>query len=281
MPKSDSSKLEKLKTLLRKSSAQAALPVLCLFAAWLAIVPVAVAQADFTLQASSLNPDAVAPGGVTSSNITIGAVNGFSGTVALSCQVTSTVTTTDTPVCTVSPSSVTAPAGASATITTQGGTTPVSYSIVITGTGPTTTHSTSALNLTVLSVAPDFTVTVLTAVSPSSVPAGNGAEGTVSINPINGYTSPNPNDPNSGVWLSCASITPLVTIPPVCSFSPPHPIITGLAPVTSTLTISTYGPVTTGAVSAPRYFYTLWLPLPMLALAGLGAAAGGKRSRKA
>src|SRR5271170_7233901 len=31
----------------------------------------------------------------------------------------------------------------------------------------------------------------------------------------------------------------------------------------------------------PRGLYALWLPLPMLALAGLGAAAGGKRSRKA
>jgi hypothetical protein len=50
---------------------------------------------------------------------------------------------------------------------------------------------------------------------------------------------------------------------------------------TSTLTISSYGPVTTGAGIRPRGFYALWLPLPMLALAGIGAVFGKKRSGSA
>jgi len=77
-------------------------------------------------------------------------------------------------------------------------------------------------------------------------------------------------------------MTPLVTIPPVCSFNPPAVPVSGGVPGTSTITINTFGPITTGAVARKsRNSYALWLPLPMLALAGLGAAAGGKRSRKA
>jgi hypothetical protein len=101
------------------------------------------------------------------------------------------------------------------------------------------------------------------------------------INPINGYTSPpDPSNPAGGITLSCASITPLVTIPPVCSFNKPSVKITG-PPETSTVTISTFGPIITGALPRSHSFYGLWLPLPMLALVGLGAAIGGKRSGKA
>jgi hypothetical protein len=119
-------------------------------------------------------------------------------------------------------------------------------------------------------------------VVPSSVPAGSGGQGTIVINPINGYSSPG--YPNKGITLSCASITPLVTIPPVCSFSYPAGVqgvpVNG-APSTSTITISTYGPIITGVLAQPRGFYALWLSLPLMSLVGLGAAMGGKRSRKA
>jgi hypothetical protein len=157
----------------------------------------------------------------------------------------------------------------------MGLTSTVGYSITITGTPSSGTQPPPlTLNLTVLAVTPQFTISVEKAVVPSSVPAGSGGEGTITINPINGYSNP------VGVTLSCATITPLVTIPPVCSFNPATVPVNG-TPITSTLTISTFGPVTTGAVAAPRSFYALWMPVPMLALVGLGAAAGGKRSRKA
>jgi hypothetical protein len=161
----------------------------------------------------------------------------------------------------------------------MGGTTTVSYNITITGTAPSTgqTATTAPLSFTVLAVTQQFTITIEKAVVPSSVPAGSGGEGTITVNPINGYISP-PGTP--GVTLSCATITPLVTIPPVCSFNPPTVMVNG-TPEPSTITISTFGPVTTGAVAHPRSFYALWMPLPMLALVGLGAAVGGKRSRKA
>jgi hypothetical protein len=131
--------------------------------------------------------------------------------------------------------------------------------------------------MTVLAVTPQFTITIAKAVVPNSVAAGSGGQGVVNINPINGYASP---AGTPGVTLSCASITPLVTIPPVCSFNPANVVVTGTV-ATSTLTISTFGPVTKSAIAHPRTFYAAWMPWPMLALVGFGAAVGGKRSRKA
>lgn len=253
---------------------------LCLGAALLALPSLAHAQADFTLVAAPFSPLAIAPGGTSSSNITIGTVNGFTGTVSLSCQVSSSLPTTDTPTCAVSPATVTPPAGATATITTSIKTTTVSYSITITGTGPSTTHITPPEALTVLAVTPQFTITVQSPVVPASVPAGSGAQGVILITPVNGYVSPG--YPKEGITLSCAAITPLVTYPPICSFSYP-PGLNSLpvngAPVTSTLTISVPGPQNISATSHPRMFYALWLPLPMLVMAGMGPV-GGKRARK-
>ena len=269
---------------LQLHSRRVGLPLLCLFVASLAL-PSASAQADFTLSLNpaTLSPDAVAPGGVSSLTIEVVAASGFSGTITLGCTVTPSISgTVSNPVCTVSPSTLSGSGGATATISTQTNTTAVSYGIAITATDATGTQTSPTLNLTVLAVVPQFTITILSPVAPTSVPAGSGAQGTVSINPINGYSSPATTDPTkAGVYLSCASITPLVTIAPVCSFSPPNPTVTSSGSQPSTLTISTFGPITTGFVDRPRYFYALWFPLPLLVLAGFGAAVGGKRSRKA
>jgi hypothetical protein len=280
LPKSNASTSRSSKFNLKLRPAHARL--LWFATAFLTLLASASAQ-DFNIQAAPFSPDAVAPGGTSSSNITIGADVGFTGTVDLTCQVSSSQSTASAPACMVSPSIVTPPSGATATLTTTGQTTTVGYSITITGTGPATTHTTTAQNLTVLAVTPQFTITVKSPVVPGSVPAGTGSQGVIIINPINGYISPNKQiggQAVTGITLSCASITPLVTIPPVCSFNPPNPPVSG-APATSTLTINTYGPVTTGALAPRPNFYALWLPVPMLALVGLAAAAGGKQSRKA
>jgi hypothetical protein len=258
--------------------------VVCLLAASLvfALTPAAVAQgtSEFTLQPGSFNPDAVAPSGVSSSLIQVGSVNGFSGTVNLSCQVTSQQAATDPPVCTVSPTSVTAPASATATVTTKSTTSTQLYDITITGTGPTTTYTTPPLPLTVLAVTPQFTISVTSSVTPSSVPAGTGAQGVVTVNPVYGYVTPN----GGGITLSCASMTPLVTIAPVCSFTYPQGKpslpISGTTPASATLTIGTFGPITTGGSHA-RKLTGLWLSLPLFGLVGFGAAASRKRSRRA
>lgn len=246
-----------------------------------ALAPAARAQgtSEFLLTPASLDPVAIAPGGTSSSSIRVDPANGYTGTVTLGCQVTASQPTTSTPVCTVSPATVTPPATATATITSTTQTTTVGYSVTITGTGATTTYSAPPLQLTVLAVTPQFTITVVDAIAPSSVPAGSGAQGTVSVNPVNGYITP-----DGGITLYCSSITPLVTIAPVCSFAYP-----GNASVLKlsnnaqdvTLTINTFGPVVTGASSRPRHFYALWLSLPLLGIVGVGSTLAGKRARRA
>ena len=238
-------------------------------------------QAGFTLQMTTFSgKGTVDPGGEATSSLALGTTNGFSGTVDLSCQATSKETVTIFPTCVVSPASVAPPASATAivnTVTNAGTATPGLYLITVTGTASAATPNTVTAQafLTVQSVAPGFTITVQTAVAPSSVHAGNAAEGVISVNPINGYSGT--------VTLSCASITPLVTIPPICSFSYP-PGSKGLpvngVPATATINISTY-PLPTASLGRSRGFFALWMPLPLLALAGVGAAAGGRRSRKA
>jgi len=257
--------------------------IVCLLAVSLVFASAQVAMAqgtsEFTLQANSFSPDAVAPSGVSSSLIQVGSVNGFSGTVNLSCQVTSQQAATDPPVCTVSPASVTVPASATATVTTKSTTSTQPYSITITGTGPTTTYTTPSLPLTVLAVSPQFTLSVTSAVAPSSVPAGTGAQGVVTVNPVYGYVTPT----SGGITLACASITPLVTIAPVCTFTYSNGKslqVSGTTASSATLTIGTFGPITTGAHNS-RNAFGLWFSLPLLGLVGFGAAASGKRSRRA
>ncbi len=241
------------------------------------LLPAAAQTPGFSVQATQFSPDAILPGGTASADITVSSDPGFTGSVSLACQVTPQQTApATTPACAVSQSVVTPPGGASATITSNGNASTIAYTVTITGTDGSGNTATKTLSLSVIPVTPSFNITVAKAVAPSSVTAGNGAQGTININPVYGYISP-----SGGVTLSCASITPLVTIPPVCSFNPPAVQITGPTTVTSTLTISTYGPVITGSVAHPRGLYALWLPLPTLAFAGLGAATGGKRSRRA
>ncbi len=252
------------------------------FLALLALT-VPVSAQDFTLSASPLSPDAVFPGGISSTVVSLVPGNGFAGPVTLSCTVTPTVqiTSDSFPTCTLSPSSLSGSGSASATITTSGTTPQIGYTITVTGTDGSGSVTTEPLTFTVLAAAPQFTITVTTALAPSSVVAGKGAEGTVTVNPLAGYSTPT----NGYITLFCGSITPLVTIAPVCSFTYPTGQkgvqINGNTPVSSTITVTSYGPITTGSTLHPHNFFALWLAIPMLGIVCLGVGAGGKRSRKA
>jgi hypothetical protein len=244
---------------------------LCLAVACLVFMPSAFAQ-DFTLQAVAFSPYAVDPGGTASANLTLGTLNGFTGTVALSCTV-APVQTAGTPTCAVSPATVTPSAGATVTVTTAtatGVSPPALYTITVTGTGPSTTHSVQE-NLTVLAVTPAFTITVGTAVTPSSVHAGSGGTGIVDVNPINGYSG--------SVTLACASITPIVVVPPLCTFNPPVVTVNGTQ-TTSTITINTIGTTTTGAVVQGRGFDALWMPFPLIAVLAVCISSRDNRKRR-
>jgi hypothetical protein len=278
-------RFELLSSILRLRNTHGGVPVslVLIVFLFLGVLPSASGQAGFSLQMTAFSgKGTVDPGGEATSSLTLGTVNSFSGTVDLSCQATSKETIPIFPTCVVSPASVAPPATATAivnTVTNAGTATPGLYLITVTGTSSTATPTTVTAQayLTVQSVAPGFTITVQTVVAPSSVHAGSGGQGVISVNPLNGYASP-----GAGVTLSCASITPLVTIPPICSFNP-NPVPVNGTVATSTISISTFGPITAGSLARPnaRGFSALWLPLPLLVLAGVGAAAGGKRSRKA
>ena len=254
------------------------LPALCLLAGLL-VLPAASASVDFTLYGDVVLAACDGGGRYVLLEHYRGDTHRVQRQVTLGCTVTASVSIppAELPTCLVSPASMTSSGGASATINTTGTTPTIGYSITITGTDASGTVSLPPMDLTVLAVSEQFTVTIQSAVAPSSVPAGNGSQAVISVNPLNGYVSP-----AGGVTLYCASMTPLVTLGPVCSFAYPTGStglpVNGVA-ATSTLTISTFGPVPTGAAVRPRNFYALWLFLPMLGLAGRGAAARGKKSR--
>jgi hypothetical protein len=281
------SRFPSLQLILKFRRARAGLVVLCL-AAFTMLPRLAMCQ-TFSLSLASFNFDAVDPGGTDSANVT---VNGSGVTVSLSCTATPQQAVTVLPSCTVSPSSVDAPGSTVVTFNTvimETGCVPSPsnscqetasaglYLITVTGTAGSTTQTQSQY-LTVLSVAAQYTITIATPMNPTTVAAGLSSNGTVSVNPLNGY--------KGQVTLSCASISPLVVVfPPYCSFNPPFVTVDG-APMPSTLTIKSTGPASvppnpgTSRSPAPGSL-GFWLAVPTFAFAGLGAAAGGKRSRKA
>lgn len=251
-------------------------------------IPAATAQ-DFSLTAGPLTEKAVAPGGTSASNVTLTTNSGFVGPVTFSCTVTpiGVSGTVSNPVCTVSPASLAEAGGASATITTTDTTTNVSYSIVVSGTDASGTVSAQPLTLTVLAVTPVFTLSVVDPVAPSSVPAASSAEGTIVVNPINGYTTPttctqSTTAANCGITLYCASISPLELYSPYCSFTYPNgfPSLVvggGQSSQPVTVTINTFGPVITGSKSSRRILYALWCGIPLFGLVAMICSDNRKR----
>jgi hypothetical protein len=217
---------------------------------------------DFELSsANGLQPPDVQPGGTTSAGLNL---QGTSASVALSCTVTSTQTTTNLPTCAVSPATATPPAQPSLTVDALPATVAGLYTVTVTGTDASGT-ATLPLNLNVVGVSADYTVSVTTPAVPSSVAQGFGAKATITVTPIGSYTG--------NVTLFCLSVTPAVLSAPVCSFSPSPVPVTGGAPPTATLTVTTFGTsnTTTAKLGTSRLFYALWLAVPGLALVGAGA----------
>jgi Domain of unknown function (DUF1929)/IPT/TIG domain/Glyoxal oxidase N-terminus len=80
------------------------------------------APPDFTLKASPLSPSTVAPGGSATSTITITGLNGFTGTLNLSCGSIAPAVS-PAPTCTFSPPTVTGSGTSNLTVRTTAGTT--------------------------------------------------------------------------------------------------------------------------------------------------------------
>jgi hypothetical protein len=238
----------------------------------LSAASVSLAYGQFTLTVSSLRPLAgVDPGGSATATIDLEPVGAFDSPIDLTCQVTSGPATTSPPVCTPSPVSAIPPAdGPSLTITTTASTLAGTYQITVTGTSPGATTQTATLSLNVADLTQSYLLSVSpTTANPSPVPAGSSATATVTITGLGNYTG--------NVTLACLSVSPIVTAAPYCSFDPATATVAdGVGQ--SILTISTFGAeVNATNRSRPRLFYGLWLAVPGLALAGLGATRNHRK----
>jgi hypothetical protein len=199
--------------------------------------------ATFSLTASQAAD--VAPGGSTTSSITITPGNGFTGAVALTCAVIDgPAGAVDVPTCSVSqPAAITGtqPVTATLTVSTKPTTTAGSFTTTVTGTSGTTT---ATVNVAATVTGP--TVTPLFALSgaPISI-ASPGVNGTsvVTVTPSGGFTGT--------VQLSCAvNGGPSGAVEaPTCSITQPT-AITGTQPATAQLTITTQTTTSPGSYSA-------------------------------
>jgi hypothetical protein len=234
------------------------------------LVPVCLAQtAPFTLTPSGgLSPAAVDAGQTATAVIDLTGDSSV-GSVALSCTVTSNVSTTSMPTCQISPNSATPPATPSLTVTTLGATPAGEYSFTVVGTANGTTEQSTPLLLNVVEATQSYALTVTQSLNPGTVSPGGTAQAIVTITPLAGYSGT--------VTLSCLSITPAVVASPYCSFlsntTPPENSITveSGTPATATMTISTYGTQqTTAELISPRIFSGFWFGVPGVVLVGLG-----------
>ncbi|HTD21455.1 MAG TPA: polysaccharide lyase family 7 protein [Terriglobales bacterium] len=138
------------------------------------------AQADFTLAANP-NSLSVIVGNSTSSTVSVGALNGFSGSVALSVSGVPTGVTAS-----LSPTSVSGSGSSTLSVSTGSSAVAGTYTLTVTGTSGGLTHSAS-VTLQVNPVQqPDFTVSA----NPTSltVNAGSSGSSTVSVGVVNGFS---------------------------------------------------------------------------------------------
>lgn len=170
---------------------------------------------DFTVTATP-SSQSVVQGSSGQYTVTVGAVNGFNGTVTFSASGLPSGASAS-----FSPGSVTGSGPSTMTVTTATTTPPGTYTITITGTSGSTAHSTS-VSLTVSAAAtPNFSLSA----SPSSVTITQGSSGTstITIAASNGFTgnvtlsasglpsgvgaafSPNPATSNSTLTLTAGS----------------------------------------------------------------------------
>lgn len=222
---------------------------------------------SFTLTIPGLNHSAIDPSESATGNIALTPSGGFNLPVALSCQQTQGPSpNTSPPVCTTSPQSATPPASGSVTVTTTNSTAAGLYTFQITGTGGGITQ-TASVSLTVQPLSEDYTLQVFpTTATPGSVQAGGVATTVVTISPIGTYAN---NLPPHTITFSCLSVSPPVTLAPVCSFNPPSIIVTPSVSLSSTLTLITTGPTPTTQLWNHRIFYAFALAIPGLGFVGL------------
>jgi hypothetical protein len=192
-------------------------------------------QPDFQVAASGFSPTPVAPGNSTTSTITITPLNGFSGSVALSCSGAPSAAS-----CSFNPASIVGGTGTSTlTVSTDSRLAGGSYAVTVLGVSGSISHSAALTLLVESGTTADFQISA-TAASPATVGAGGSATSTVTVAALGGF--------NSAVAITCDSGVSGVT----CSLSPASVTPSGSTSGTSTLTINT-----TTAVAPASYPITI------------------------
>lgn len=189
---------------------------------------------SYTLSAAALSPSPVTVGGTATSTIIVTPVNGYMGSVSLSCS--SVTGGTPPPTCAFNPSTIllsgTVVGRSMLTVSTTGSPA-ATYTITVSAIdGKNSAPSNGAQPLTLITTAapvPSYALSA-TQLNPGTVTAGGAATSTITVTPANGYTG--------SVTLSCSSLTG-GTPAPTCAFNPALVIISGTAAGTSTLTVST------------------------------------------
>ncbi len=191
-----------------------------------------VAGPDFAIAVTATPNTTVVNQNVTW-NGTLTALNGYTGSVTVTCTAGAPAT------CGITPPTVTPTAGGAPFTVTLGSTTPGVFNFTIQGTDGTLTHATPTETLTVTGPPADFTWTDTGSAS-VTVLAGQSASYTFSAAPVGGGTF------SSAVSFACSGLPALTS----CGFSPAS-IAAGAGTTPVTLTISTTGP-NLGTESQPR-----------------------------
>ena len=215
---------------------------------------------NFTLSAAP-GTLSVAQGSSVPSTIIVNPTGGFTGSVTLAAStLPSGVTASFNPTSTTGTSTLTLTASSSAT---TGPTT-----VTMPGTSGSLTQ-TATINLTVTQP-PSYSLSAGTA-SPASVRPGGTSTAPVTVASANTYVG--------SVTLSC-SISPVVSPAPTCSLGGTNPVAVTSAGGSATLTFTAIGPSAALFRHSPSALYAVWLPIPGLALIGLGLGSGPSRRKK-
>ncbi|HZY94686.1 MAG TPA: hypothetical protein VFE98_07505 [Candidatus Bathyarchaeia archaeon] len=197
-------------------------------------VPLAVSP-DFIISATS--PAAVGAGVSATSTITVTAVNGFTGSVALSdLPLPANLSCQD-----MNPASVSLPTSPATATLSCTSTVTGSYAVTITGTSGSLTHTTTA-TFTFTNL-PDWTIS---ATSPRAVNVGETGTSTITVTPFNGFSgSVSLSDAPLPAALTCRITPSSVSLPP----SPATATVSCSSTTAGTFTVTVTGTSTTPALT--------------------------------
>jgi hypothetical protein len=248
--------------------------------------PIANPISDFTMVPNTTIVP-VAVGSDATATITLASLNGFSGSLALTCTAAGVS-------CSITPASSNLVSGASTTVTLQivatSATAGQSYNVLVTGKDSTGQYiHTLAIKTVAGSSQPGAANFAMSSSGAISLSAGatSGNTSTISVTPANGFTG--------AVALTCAVASPTgANKPATCSISPASVTISGTTPQTAALTVTTsatalneplklFWPSTGGAVLALLFFgipkrrrnWLAMLGLLVLFISGVAIGCGG------